>query len=224
MLTSARPRTLVLAVWDAVIDVAMIGPRGRELGSRQVLPVTTAPEDLWTAIEQLGEFDRITLIGEDPRGLAAQVASESQRPLRTMSQATLRWGHMIAGEGVEVALALGPRFSASVFFNGTELPGIDLGHQRIRKNWRLREFLAPNVFERKGMDTWLRRVKRTTNELLAVWNPAALYLATPPTLPMPELASPVIVVPARNSFADALRAWDVAPDGPLALQSAAAIS
>jgi len=207
MLTSARPRTLVLAVSDDLIDVAMIGPRGRELGTRQVLPIKAETATLWTAIEQLGEFDRITLVGGDHRGVAASVARESQRPLRQMSHGALRWSQLIAGQGIEVALALGTRFSSTAFHDGVELGGIDLGQQRVRKSWRVREYLAPEVFERKGAGTWRRRVTRSIDELLAVWNPTALYLAAPPTLPMPQLPSPVVVVPARNSLAEALRAW-----------------
>jgi hypothetical protein len=211
VLTSARPRTLVLAVSDDLLEVAMLGPRGNELGPRQVLPITAETAAVWAAIEQLGEFDRITLVGGDPRGLAASVAEQSQRPLRQMSQAAMRWADVIVGSGIEVALSVGGRFSATVFHDGVEL-GVDLGQQRVRKKWRVRDYLATQAFERRGAGTWRRRVTRTLDELLAVWRPTAVYLAAPPAMPMPELRSPVVVVPARDSLAEALRVWDAERD------------
>jgi hypothetical protein len=216
MLTTARPRTLVLAVWDDRIDVAMIGPRGSELGTRQVVPIAAGLETVWTAIERLGEFDRITLVGADPRDLGHNLARLSHRPLRRMSHGALRWGHVIAGDGVELALALGTRFVSTVYYGGVELAGLDLAQQRVRKNRRLREYLAPQVYERKGADVWRRRVTRTIDELLAVWNPTTLFLSAPPTLPMPELPPQVVVVPARNSLAEGLRVWTAESDQPAA--------
>jgi hypothetical protein len=208
MQTSARPRTLVLVISDVVIDVAMLGPHGRELGPRQVVPITTETATLWNAIEQLGEFDRITLIGADRNDLCDKIVRQSQRPLRQMSHGTFHWRRVISGQGVEVALTLGPRFSSTVYDSGVELPGFDLGSQLVRKERRLREYLAPRVIERKGADAWLRRVTRAVEEIVAVWNPTTLYLATPPALPMPELASHVVVVPLRMSLEDALSVWD----------------
>jgi hypothetical protein len=216
MLTSARPRTLVLVVSDHLIDVAMLGPRGRELGVRQVVPIAAEAATVWNAIEQLGEFDRITLVGADPRGICEGIARESQRPLRQMTHGGLRWSRVISGDGVELALTLGSRFGAAVYHRGVELRGVDLGRQLVRKDRRVREYLAARVFERKGADAWLRRVARSVDELLGVWNPTALYIATPPTLPVPKLPPEVVVVPPRTSLEDALVAWGAAPDRPAA--------
>jgi hypothetical protein len=208
MRTSARPRTLVLVVSDVVIDVAMLGPLGHELGPRQVVPITTETATLWNAIEQLGEFDRITLVGADRNGLGERIARRSQRPLRHMSSGELHWRHVISGEGVELAATIGPRFGSSLYYSGVEIPGFDLGAQLVRKDRRIREYLVPRVVERRGADVWLRRVTRVVDEILAVWNPATLYLAVPEALPMPELPAQVVVVPARGSLEDALRVWN----------------
>jgi hypothetical protein len=208
MQTSARPRTLVLVISDVVIDVAMLGPHGRELGPRHVVPITTETATLWNAIEQLGEFDRITLIGADRHGLCDKIVRQSQRPLRQLSHGTFHWRRVISGQGIEVAVTLGPRFGSTLYHRGVELPGFDLGSQLVRKDRRLREYLAPRVIERKGADAWLRRVTRSVDEIFAVWNPTTLYLATLPGVPMPELPLQVVVVPARISLEDALVPWD----------------
>lgn len=212
MRTSARPRTLVLVVSDVVIDVAMLGPHGGDLGPRQVVPITTETATLWNAIEQLGEFDRITLVGSDRNGLCDKIVRQSQRPLRQMRPGELHWRHVISGEGVELAVDLASRFASSLFHNGVEIPGVDLGMQLVRKDRRLREYLAPRVLERRGTDAWLRRVTRAVDEILAVWNPASLFIAVSPTLPMPVLPTQVVVVPARTSLEDALRVWSAGPD------------
>lgn len=208
MRTSARPRTLVLVVSDVVIDVLMLGPQGHELGARQVVPVTTETATLWNAIEQLGEFDRVTLVGADRHGLADKIVRQSQRPLRQISLGQVHWKCVISGNGVELALTLGARLGSTLYHDGVEVPGCDLGMQLVRKDRRLREYLAHRVLERKGADAWSRRVTRAVGEILAVWNPSTLYIAVPPTLPMPEMPSQVVVVPARLSFEDALAAWN----------------
>ncbi len=212
MRTSARPRTLVLVVSDVVIDVAMLGPHGGELGPRQVVPITTETATLWNAIEQLGEFDRITLVGADRNGLCAKIARQSQRPVRQMLPGDLHWRHVISGEGVELALDLSSRFASSLFHNGAEIPGVDLGMQLVRKDRRLREYLAPRVLERRGADVWLRRVTRAIDEIVAVWNPTTLFIAVSPMLPLPLLPAQVVVVPSRTSLEDALRVWSAASD------------
>lgn len=212
MRTSARPRTLVLVVSDTVIDVAMLGPHGRELGPRQVVPITTETATLWTAIEQLGEFDRITLVGADRHGLCDKIVRQSHRPLRQISAGELHWRRVISGSGVELALTLGPRFGSALYHGGVEIPGCDLGMQLVRKDRRIREYLAPRVFERRGADAWLRRIIRTVDEILAVWNPTTLFIAAPPTLPMPEATSRVVVVHSRLCLEDALLVWNAEPE------------
>jgi len=212
MLTSARPRTLVLVVSDLVIDVAMLGPQGHELGVRQVVPIATDTATLWNAIEQLGEFDRITLVGVDRAGVCDEIARRSQRPLRQMSHGALNWLRVITGSGVEVVLALAPRFMSTVYADGIELASVDPGAQLVRKHQRVRDYLAPRVLARKGPEVWARRIHRTVEEVLAVWSPTTLYLVAPPTLPISTLPRQVVVVAPRTSLQDALLVWNAAPD------------
>ncbi len=207
MLTSARPRTLVLVVSDVVIEVAMLGPRGTELGPRQVVPITTETASLWQAINVLGEFDRITVVGADSSGIGAVVARQSQRPVRQMSYGRLQWSRVIAGRGVELALVLEPRLASTIYHDGLEVPGLQLGSQLARKGKRYREYLAPRVVERKGIEAWTKRVTRAIDELVAVFSPTTLYVAT--DLPMPEaLPAQVVVVPLRSPLEDALLIWE----------------
>ena len=207
MQTSARPRTLVLVMSEVVVDVAMLGPRGDELGPRQVVPITSETATLWQAIGELGEFDRITLVGDDLGGLAARIANQSQRPLRRISHGALHWSGRIAERGVELALVLAPRLRSTLYHDGIEVPGLDLGAQLARKAKRYRAYLAPRVCEHKGPDAWMRRVARAVDEISTVWSPTTLYVATLATLPMPELPAHVQVMPIRETLEVALLAW-----------------
>lgn len=209
MLTSARPRTLVLLMSDVTIDVALLGPRGQPLGERHTVPLTSETATLWRAINELGEFDRITLVGDDAHGLGSRIARESQRPLRAMTDGFLHWNHTLTGQGTELAITLAPRFRAHLYANRTELRGIDIGYQLVRKDKRMREYLAPRVLEKRGAERWVRRIERALGELFTVWNPTTLYIAVPAELPMPtELDDRVVVVPAHDPLADALIVWN----------------
>lgn len=208
MLTSARPRTLVLWMSDVTIDVAMLGPRGQQLGDRHTVPLTTETATLWRAINELGEFDRLTLIGSDHHELAARISRESQRPLRAISEGVLRWSHIVTGRGTELAISLAPRFRAHFFVNGAELRDLDVAKQLVRKDKRLGDYLAPRVLAKRGEERWLGRVSRALDELLTVWNPTTLYIAAPPELPLPaDLDARVVVVPDHDPLADALSVW-----------------
>ena len=78
----------------------------------------------------------------------------------------------------------------------------------MRKDRRVRDYLATRVYEQKGAEAWSRRVTRAVDELLGVWNPSTLLIASPPTLPMPSLPAQVVVVPTRTSLEDALAVWN----------------
>jgi hypothetical protein len=128
--------------------------------------------------------------------------------MRQLGAGALQWNRVISGTGIELALTLGPRFGAILYHGGVEVPGFDLGAQLVRNDRRLREYIAPRVFEHKGAAKWQRRVTRAVDEILAVWNPTTLYIAVPPPVPMPELPAQVVVVPTHGSMDDALVVWE----------------
>lgn len=204
MLTSARPRTLALVFGPTATEVAMLSPAGRELGPRARTEPNTS---LWPLIEALGEFDRITAAGDDPHHAAADIARESQRPLRRLSLAELRWGRTLARRGVELALTVdGDAFASALFHDGREVPGLALGRHRFRKGLTYAEYLAPSIIEHKGVVSYARRLARAVGEILAVWNPTTLYLALPAGARWPE--DPRIVArPLELALDAALTPW-----------------
>jgi len=109
--------------------------------------------------------------------------------------------------GVELALTLDAQLAADLFHDGTQVPGLDLGRQRFRKGKTYREYLAPGVLAKKGPKAWTRRLGRAVDEILAVWNPATLYLATAPDAPLPRLPDNVVTVPLRLGLEPAVQLW-----------------
>jgi len=210
MQTSARPRTLVLVLDGTTAEVAMLGPSGAELGDRAAIDVEggVSAQALWPAIEALGEFDRITAAGDDPRGVAAEIASASQRPLRSLRLGELRWGRALARSGVELVISLSPAFRSALYHDGVEVPGLDLGVHRFRKGKTYREYLHPAVLAKKGGRDYTKRLLRALRQLRAVFDPDALRVVLPDGAELPEsLAGFVTTVPLETSLAAALDVW-----------------
>ncbi len=211
MQTSARPRTLVIVLEGATAEVAMLGPTGIELGDRMQVATDDGPltaQSLWPAIEAFGEFDRITVAGDDPHAAATSIAAASQRPLRHLTLGDLRWGPALTRRGVELVLCLAPDLTSALYHDGVRVPGLELGAHCFRKGKTYREYLAPRVLSRKGARTYARRLARAVHHIQAVWNPDALYLALPPSAELPDsLPGIVVMLPTSIELAPALAVW-----------------
>jgi polyphosphate glucokinase len=213
----ARPRTLALVVSSQAIEARMLGPTGAELARTRV----TLPGDpereihaLWPQLESIGEFDRIAVITRSNHeawssaSTLRELERQSLRPARHVSLATLRWSHVIRRTGVELVVALGTELGSALFLDGVQVPGLDLGQLRVRKKQNLNDYLAPRVVQRKGVAAWNRRLARVAHELLAVWNPTALYLAIPKGVVVEcELDPRVVCVTNPSDLAAAVTLW-----------------
>jgi polyphosphate glucokinase len=188
---SSRPRTLVLLISVPEIEAVVLDPTGAAAGERLVLPRTAdtpmpvALEALWAALEPLGEFDRVTVGGGRDLGdewaapaLSRELERQCMRPVRVLDRAELCCAPIIKRTGVELVLWFGAqRLDSSLFFDGVCVPGLALGRHRFRKGRTYSQYLTSRALERKGINAWNKRVTRVVDEVLAVWNPAALYLA-----------------------------------------------
>lgn len=198
----------------------MLGPAGTELGHTRVARTPEpdrrlALQALWPQLEALGEFDRIALItrsshgdGWDSVATTRELERQSLRPVRHVSLAQLRWSQVIRRVGVELVVALGSELDSSMFVDGVQVPGLALGRLRFRKGKTLDEYLAPRVLQRKGVGAWNRRLERVANELLAVWNPSTLYIATAKGVVVDlDLGPNVVFVTNPSGLAAAIALW-----------------
>ncbi len=226
LFSSSRPRTLVLLISVPEIEAVVLGPTCSPLGDRLVLPrsVDTAMpatlEALWPALEPLGEFDRVTVgsgrdLGDDwmASALSRELERQCMRPVRVMGRAELCFASIIRRSGVELVLSFRTqRLDSSMFFDGVCVPGLELGRLQFRKRRTYSEYVASHVLERKGVKAWNKRVSRVVKEVLAGWNPAALYLVGPNAAHITcDLPSNVTVVRDGPDLAGALAPHSIPP-------------
>lgn len=223
---AARPRTLVLLVTVGAIEAAMLDPAGAELGAHvhtahdPAGPLAPALQDLWPALEPLGEFDRITVglgvgLGETwtPAAVVAVLEDQSGRRARVVTTAALRGSPLIQGVGVELVLVLDAVLTSGLFLDGVPVPGLDLGRLRARKRRTCAEYLALRVATRKGPRAWSRRVRRTVDDVLEAFCPRVLYLVGPGAALLEgdlELPPSVVVIGDAAPLAGAVALWSPA--------------
>ncbi len=221
---SSRPRTLVLLISVPEIEAVLLDPTGAPLGDRLLLPRTADTpmsltlDALWPALEPFGEFDRVTVgagrdLGEEwaAPALSSELGRQCLRPVRVMDRAELCFAPFIAGKGVELVLSFGAqRLDSSMFFDGVCVPGLALGLHCFRKGRTYSEYVESRVIERKGVKAWNKRVRRVADEVLAVWNPSALYLTGANAGQIScELAPNVTVVSESPGLAGALAPYGI---------------
>jgi polyphosphate glucokinase len=214
---ASRPRTLALVISPAEIEGVILGPTGTQIGWPTRLPrtadPTTAFADLWSKLEILGEFDRVAVMTKPNLGdgweldaLTRELERQCGRRVRATALDDLRWRHLIRRAGVELALVIGDELESALFFNGVLVPGLAVGRHRFRKGRTYSEYLAPRVRERKGEKAWHRRLERVVAEILAVWNPARLYLAAEAQVTLDDPRIVIATVP--SAFERALTLWN----------------
>lgn len=197
----------------------MLGPTGLLL----VPPARVARDgdpqqsfaSMWPELEAFGEFDRISVLtrpglgdGWIPSGITSELERQSLRPVRLSTIAELRWSHVIKGVGVELVIAPGEELDSSLFLDGMYVPGLAIGRHVFRKRRSYQEYLAPRVLERKGVRAWNKRLARAAAEILAVWNPATLYIAVPTGVTVElDLGPNVAIVAAPTGIEGALALW-----------------
>ena len=206
---------LVISAGD--IEAVILGPTGEQLGSAKRVPRAADPRTsfaaMWSELEALGEFDRVTVTTKSNLGdgweldvLTYELERQCGRRVRAAALDDLLWSSLIRRSGVELVLAVGDELESALFFNGVRVPGLALGRHRFRKGRTYAEYLSPRVREKKGVKAWNRRVERVVDEVLAVWNPTLLYIAASvPVVLEPRPA--VVITQAPSGFERALSLW-----------------
>ncbi|MDB4961896.1 MAG: chromosome partitioning protein ParA [Myxococcales bacterium] len=201
----------------------MLGPTSAELGPRVRVPRTAELDvggevaALWSHLESLGEFDRITVTlpssaasGSLAATMVRELERQGLRPVRGIAAAELCWSHVIRRVGVELVLAPGVELESSLFLDGAHVPGLALGRHRFRKGRTYSEYVAQRVLDRKGPRGWNRRLARVVTEVLGVWNPSTLYLACADVSVVdldPVRFPNVVVVPQPPDLHGAVALW-----------------
>lgn len=216
---ASRPRTLVVALEPPELTATLLDPTGAIVAgpARCVVPSEAEQEDvlklLWPLVETLDEYDRTTFVLDDAptpgSGWDSQLLEQqSMRPVRVVRASELVSRPAIMGQGTEMVLTLGPRFGASLFIEGRELVGFDLGAHVFRKKATYADYIAGNTCAKHGRKKWNKRVQRVIGVVLEVFKPRQLYLTgrDAATVHGGELPGRISIIPDRSLEA-ALAVW-----------------
>lgn len=218
---SSRPRTLAVTIEPPELAATLLGPNGAVLAGPASGPAQgpeAALKTLWSLVEQLGEFDRISVgfggvvkdgvtygDGWEAFALEAQLTAESLRPVRAISMSELAIS--VEGVGVELALSIGETFTSACYIHGIALPSFALGRHVFRKKLTYAEYVAGDAVNALGRKKWNKRMHRVIAEVLAVWNPRRLYLGgRDARVIYGELPDNVVIV-TGSLLAGALELW-----------------
>jgi polyphosphate glucokinase len=166
---------------------------------------------IWTLIEPLGEFDRISVgfpgvvvdgvtktapnLHDDWRGfdLGKALADGSRRPVRVLNDAGVQGYGVIEGKGLEMVLTLGTGMGCAIYYNGVYVPNLELAHHPFRKGKTYEEYVGGKAMKKAGKKKWNKHVLEVVEQVLPIWNPRKLYLgggnAKHLKLELPEVCS-----------------------------------
>jgi len=193
-------RTLCIDIGGTGIKAMVLGADGSALTERVRLP-TPRPatpdavlKTIWSVIEPLGEFDRISVgfpgvVIDNITRTAPNLHSEwndfplgqalsegSRRPVRVANDAGVQGFGVIEGKGVEMVLTFGTGMGTALYLDGRYVPNLELAHHPFRKKKTYEEYVSKAELKRIGKKKWNKRVAQVVAQVLPIWNPRKLYL------------------------------------------------
>ncbi len=149
---------------------------------------------LWTLIEPLGEFDRVSVgfpgvvvdgvtmsapnLGKEWQGfdLAKAISEKTRRPARVLNDAGVQGYGVIEGKGVEMILTLGTGLGCALYSDGKYVPNLELAHHPFAKGKTYEQWVGKKALEKIGKKKWNKRVQEVIEQVLPIFNPRKLYL------------------------------------------------
>ena len=92
--------------------------------------------------------------------LGADLSAAFPVPVRLANDADVQGCAVISGHGLEFVITLGTGVGAALFWDGTLLPHLELGHAPFRKGDSFEEQLGNAARKEVGKDRWITRVLR----------------------------------------------------------------
>jgi len=205
---STEPRTSVSGLRTLAIDIGGTGLKalildiaGNPLSDRQRVetPQPATPDavlnTLWTMIEPLGEFDRVSVgfpgvviegvISTAPNlgtqewkgvDLAKAITEKTRRPARVLNDAGVQGYGVIEGRGVEMILTLGTGLGCALYSDGKYVPNLELAHHPFAKGKTYEQWVGKKALEKLGKKKWNKHVEEVIAQVLPIFNPRKLYL------------------------------------------------
>jgi len=172
---SKGPLTLAIDIGGTGLKATVLDAGGLPIeGSDRVLtPRPATPEAILEALSKLvaplGAFDRVsagfpgivrdgvvkTAPNLDPSWdgvpLASRLARLMKRPARVLNDAGVQGLGVIQGVGVEMILTFGTGLGSGLFYEGTYVPNLELGHHPFRKGKTYEDYLGHGGLASDGL-------------------------------------------------------------------------
>jgi polyphosphate glucokinase len=107
-----------------------------------------------------GETDTDLVLAWLHHDLQSSIAAEFGVPVRVANDADVQGSAVISGQGLEFVMTLGTGVGTALFFNGTLLPHLELGHTPFRKGMTTEEQIGNAPRKAVGNERWVKRVQK----------------------------------------------------------------
>jgi polyphosphate glucokinase len=198
--SAAGTRTLAIDIGGTGLKALVLGPDGAALTERARVATprpatpTAVLRALWSLIESLGEFDRVSVgfpgivvdgvtrtapnLHDDWQGFALgkAVADAVRRPVRVLNDAGVQGYAVIEGKGLEMVLTLGTGLGCALDIDGRYVPNLELAHHPFGNGKTYEQYLGAKAMKKIGKKKWNKRVREVIEQVLPIWNPHKLYL------------------------------------------------
>jgi len=197
---STGTRTLAIDIGGTGLKALVLGPDGVAATERVRVDSpkpgtpTAVLRALWTLIEPLGEFDRVSVgfpgividgvVKTAPNlhvewrsfDLGKALADSLRRPVRVLNDAGVQGYGVIEGKGVELVITLGTGLGFALYNDGHYVPNIELAHHPFGNGKTYEEYIGAKALRKIGKKKWNRRVREVVAQLLPIFNPNKLYI------------------------------------------------
>jgi polyphosphate glucokinase len=197
---ASHPLTLALDIGGTGLKAIVLDVRGAPTCERCRVPTPrpATPRLVLNALVKLvaplGPFDRISagfpgvvrngVVKTAPNlspawagvDLADRLARLLKRPARVLNDAGVQGFGIMQGVGLEMVLTLGTGLGCALFYEGTYVPNLELGHHPFRKDKTYEDYLGARGLARSGVEKWNRHLVRALEQIAPIWNPDRIYL------------------------------------------------
>lgn len=184
-------RTLVIDIGGSGIKALIVNENGEPVGDRLRMPTPkrSTPQQMMRIIKLLakkaGRFHRVSVgfpgivrngvvsgaVNLDPAWEHFHLTKAlhklfRKKPVRAANDADIQGFGAISGKGVELVLTLGTGVGSSLFVDGTLVPNVEVGKNRLRKS----------ELERVGKKVWNNRLVKVVAKLEKMFHYDRLYI------------------------------------------------
>ncbi len=198
--TSRSIRTLAIDVGGTGLKALVLDGKGATLTDRERVPTPrpATPKAVVDAIlalvAPLRPFDRVSVgfpgvvfdgvIKTAPNlhpswagvPLAKNLTRRLGKPTRVLNDAGVQGLGVIEGTGLEMVITFGTGFGSALFYEGTYIPNLELGHHPFRKGRTYEDYLGGAARDRDGKKKWNRHLAMAIAVIDPIWNPDRIYL------------------------------------------------